>query len=50
VDYHFVSEKEMADLVESGQMLETNVFLGNIYGTSKLQLRQLYRMLMPHLS
>lgn len=36
VDYHFVSEKEMIDLVESGQMLETNVFLGNTYGTSKI--------------
>lgn len=39
VHYHFVSPEEMALLIENGEMVETNVFLGNTYGTSKKEIQ-----------
>lgn len=32
IDYHFVSEERLSDMVENGEMLETNRYGGNTYG------------------
>ncbi|XP_072110233.1 guanylate kinase isoform X1 [Mobula birostris] len=35
IDYHFVSREEMLRGIEAGEFIESAVFSGNLYGTSK---------------
>jgi guanylate kinase len=36
VEYHFVSRDRMAELIESGELLEHAEYAGNLYGTPRL--------------